>query len=163
MVAILIATEFHMIRSMHSTDLSQVHHIERQVQTHPWSLNQFKQSLASDCCTVIEQQNKVVGFCIFQTVLDEANLLLIAIDPKYQGQGLATQLLQHSIEQLPNNPIQIFLEVRESNHSAIALYEKLAFHQIDLRRNYYPCHEGGREHAVIMVKTCHEDFASLFK
>lgn len=152
-----------MIRSMHAADLLQVHNIEQQVQTHPWSLNQFKQSLESDCCTVLEYQNQVIGFCIFQTVLDEANLLLIAIDPQYQGQGHATQLLQQSIQQLPNQPIQIFLEVRESNHSAIALYEKLEFHQIDIRRNYYPCNNGEREHAVIMVKTCHDDFASLFK
>ena len=62
-----------------------------------------------------------------------------------------------------NNPIQIFLEVRESNQAAIALYEKAEFHQIDLRKNYYPVAGGTREHAVIMVRTCSDDFAALFK
>lgn len=152
-----------MIRSMHQADLIQIHKIEQQVQTHPWSLNQFQQSLDSDSCSVLEINHQVIGFCIFQTVLDEANLLLIAIDPQHQGQGHATALLQQSMQLLKNEPIQIFLEVRESNLSAIALYEKLDFHQIDLRRNYYPTHSGGRENAVIMVKTCHDDFASLFK
>ena len=59
--------------------------------------------------------------------------------------------------------MQIFLEVRESNTAAIALYEKSDFHQIDLRKNYYPNKNGTREHAIIMVKTCSDDFATLFK
>lgn len=152
-----------MIRPMRQADLLQVHQIEQKVQTHPWSMNQFQQSLDSDSCTVVEINQQIIGFCIFQTVLDEANLLLIAIDPEHQGQGHATTLLEQSIQLLKNQPIQIFLEVRESNQNAIALYEKLDFHQIDLRRNYYPTHGSNREHAVIMVKTCHDDFASLFK
>ncbi len=152
-----------MIRPMRQADLLQVHQIEQKVQTHPWSMNQFQQSLDSDSCTVVEINQQIIGFCIFQTVLDEANLLLIAIDPEHQGQGHATTLLEQSIQLLKNQPIQIFLEVRESNQNAISLYEKLDFHQIDLRRNYYPTHGGNREHAVIMVKTCHDDFASLFK
>ncbi len=98
---------------------------------------------------MIELNNKVVGFCILQPVLDEANLLLMAVDPKMQGQGLGYELLSASIDQLKNEPVQIFLEVRESNKAAIGLYEKTGFHQIDLRRNYYPTQESGRENAVI--------------
>lgn len=152
-----------MIRLMQQQDLAQVHTIEQRVQSHPWSVQQFAQSLDSDHCHVIELNNRVVGFCILQTVLDEANLLLMAIDPDHQGQGLGAELLAKSIEMLSNNPVQIFLEVRESNAAAVALYQKLDFHQIDLRRNYYPSSDGKREHAIIMVKNCTDDFASLFK
>jgi ribosomal-protein-alanine N-acetyltransferase len=53
--------------------------------------------------------------------------------------------------------------VRESNQAAIALYEKSGFHQIDLRKNYYPAANGTREHAIIMVKSCSDDFSQLFK
>lgn len=113
--------------------------------------------------TVIEQQGQVLGFCILQPVLDEANLLLMAIDPAQQGQGLGYQLLDASVAMLKNNPVQIFLEVRETNIAAIKLYEKSGFHQIDLRKNYYPGSNGTREHAIIMVKACTDDFASLFK
>ena len=113
--------------------------------------------------TVIEQNHQVVGFCILQPVLDEANLLLMAIHPSQQGRGLGYQLLEESITLLKNNPVQIFLEVRESNQAAIALYEKSGFHQIDLRKNYYPNKDGSREHAIIMVKTCSDDFSKLFK
>ena len=126
-------------------------------------MSQFQDSINSYQTTVLEVQGQVIAFCILQPVLDEANLLLMAVDPQFQGQGLGFQILAESIQLLKNNPIQIFLEVRESNHAAIALYEKSEFHQIDLRKNYYPNSDGGREHAIIMVKTCTEDFSQLFK
>ena len=147
---------------MQECDLECVAAIERLVQTHPWSRQQFQESLASYQCTVYEQANQVVGFCILQPVLDEANLLLMAIHPSQQGKGLGYELLESSIQQLRNNPIQIFLEVRERNMAAIRLYEKIGFHQIDLRKNYYPNLDGSKEHAIIMVKTCTDDFAALF-
>lgn len=152
-----------MIRLMHTADLDQVVQIERLVQTHPWSLQQFQESIQSYQSTVIEKAGQVVGFCILQPVLDEANLLLMAIHPSQQGKGLGYQLLDASLAQLKNNPLQVFLEVRESNQAAIALYEKSGFHQIDLRKNYYPKPDGTREHAIIMVKSCSDDFAELFK
>ena len=152
-----------MIRLMQESDIDRVAEIERLVQTHPWSRQQFQESLTSYQCTVYEQANQVVGFCILQPVVDEANLLLMAIHPSQQGKGLGYELLDYSIQLLKNNPIQIFLEVRESNLAAIRLYEKTDFHQIDLRKNYYPNIDGSKEHAVIMVKTCTDDFSALFQ
>ena len=152
-----------MKRTMHSSDLAAVTAIKQLVQTHPWKEQQFKESIDSYHSTVIEQQGQVVGFCILQPVLDEANLLLMAVHPSQQGKGLGYQLLEASIAQLKNDPLQIFLEVRESNQAAIALYEKSGFHQIDLRKNYYPAANGTREHAIIMVKSCSDDFSQLFK
>ena len=151
-----------MIRLMQNTDLVAVTQIEKLVQSHPWTQKQFEESIASYQSTVIEVQGAVMGFCILQPVLDEANLLLMAIHPSQQGKGLGYQLLDQSIAMLKNDPIQIFLEVRESNLAAIALYEKADFHQIDLRKNYYPLEKGGREHAVIMVRACSDDFSKLF-
>ena len=148
---------------MQDGDLEQVVAIERLVQSHAWSAIQFQDALASYQCTVYAQAHQVLGFCILQPVLDEANLLLMAIHPSEQGKGLGYALLDHSIAQLKNSPIQIFLEVRESNIPAIRLYEKTDFHQIDLRKNYYPNIDGSKEHAVIMVKTCTDDFAALFQ
>ncbi len=151
-----------MIRLMQQADVATVHNIEKQVQSHPWSYQQFVEAQQTYQSTVIEKNGQVVGFCILQPVLDEANLLLMAIDPSQQGKGLGFELLQQSIALLKNNPVQIFLEVRESNAAAIGLYEKSGFHQIDLRKNYYPNPNGTREHAVIMVKACTDDFAALF-
>lgn len=152
-----------MIRLMQAADVAVVAKIEKSVQSHPWTLKQFEDAVTAYQSTVIEQQGQVLGFCILQPVLDEANLLLMAIDPAQQGQGLGYQLLDASVAMLKNNPVQIFLEVRETNIAAIKLYEKSGFHQIDLRKNYYPGSNGTREHAIIMVKACTDDFASLFK
>ena len=152
-----------MIRLMQVADLERVSQIESLVQSHPWTLNQFKEAVRAYQSTVIEQAGQVVGFCILQPVVDEANLLLMAIDPAQQGKGLGFELLDQSVALLKNNPVQIFLEVRERNVAAIKLYEKSGFHQIDLRKNYYPNPDGTREHAIIMVKACTDDFASLFK
>ena len=152
-----------MIRLMQAADVEVVAKIEKSVQSHPWTLKQFEDAVTAYQSTVIEVQGQVAGFCILQPVLDEANLLLMAIDPAQQGQGLGYQLLEASVVMLKNNQVQIFLEVRESNLAAIKLYEKSGFHQIDLRKNYYPNANGSREHAIIMVKACTDDFASLFK
>lgn len=152
-----------MIRFMQATDVASVTQIEKKVQSHPWTEKQFLEAVEQYQSTVIEKNGSVVGFCILQPVLDEANLLLMAVDPNQQGQGLGYELLTASLDLLQNNPVQIFLEVRESNTAAIKLYEKADFHQIDLRKNYYPKADGTREHAIIMVKSCSDDFAQLFK
>ena len=152
-----------MIRFMQATDVASVTQIEKKVQSHPWTEKQFLEAVEQYQSTVIEKNGQVVGFCILQPVLDEANLLLMAIDPSQQGQGLGFELLDQSMAMLSNNPLQIFLEVRESNSAAIKLYEKADFHQIDLRKNYYPKPDGTREHAIIMVKSCSDDFTQFFK
>ena len=157
-----------LLRAMTLADVPAVYTIEQQVQTHPWSQQLFMDSIAAGHhCTVLEQQDRersqIVGFCILQPVLDEANLLLMAIAPASQKQGLGYQLLEQSIDGLVKARASqgcnmIFLEVRQSNQVAIALYEKLGFAQIDLRKNYYPT-STGKEHAVIMALTLSMNFA----
>lgn len=152
-----------MIRLMNASDVAVVAEIENLVQSHPWTKKQFEDSVNTYQVTVIEQLGQVVGFCILQPVLDEANLLLMAVHPSQQGKGMGYQLLEASLAMLKNDPVQVFLEVRESNIAAIKLYEKSDFHQIDMRKNYYPQADGSREHAIIMVKACSDDFSKLFK
>ena len=152
-----------MIRLMNASDVAVVAEIENLVQSHPWTKKQFEDSVNTYQVTVIEQQRQLVGFCILQPVLDEANLLLMAVHPSQQGKGMGYQLLEASLAMLKNDPVQVFLEVRESNIAAIKLYEKSDFHQIDMRKNYYPKADGSREHAIIMVKACSDDFSKLFK
>lgn len=147
------------IRAMQVADVPQVIAIEQQVQTYPWSKQLFVDSInAPHQCTVIETNGCVAGFCILQPVLDEANLLLMAIDPAFQQRGLGMRLLEQSINSLGEHCKMIFLEVRQSNQAAIGLYEKVGFAQIDLRKNYYPTAQG-KEHAVIMALTLDNPFA----
>ncbi|MFC3902406.1 ribosomal-protein-alanine N-acetyltransferase [Acinetobacter marinus] len=149
------------IRTMQDSDINAVCAIEQQVQFHPWTASQFADSVQRYQATIVERDGEILGFCIVQKVLDEANLLLMAIDPKCHGQGLGTLLLNDAIERLGDACVQIFLEVRESNYAAIALYEKVGFHQIDLRKNYYPAPNRQKEHAVIMVNMLSADAFSF--
>ena len=145
-------------RLMTLADVPAAHAIEQQVQTHPWSQALFIGSVQSHYCTVLEVDKQVVGFCILQKVLDEANLLLMAIDPNFQQRGLGLQLLEQSIDGLGSQCNMVFLEVRQSNTAAIKLYEKIGFAQMDLRKNYYPTAQG-KEHAVLMALTLGNLFA----
>ena len=84
-------------------------------------------------------------------VLDEATLFNIAIDPAQQGKGYGSFLLQGLMDTLKDKGIQtLWLEVRESNPARF-LYEKLGFNEVDIRKNYYPKLDGGRENAVVMA------------
>lgn len=146
-------------RPMQPTDLKMVSEIERRVQYHPWTLQQFADSLeAGQRCTVWEDTGRVVGFCILQPVLDEANLLLMAVDPAYQGRGIGTRLLARSLDALGDDCVMVFLEVRASNQPALVLYEKLGFNRMGIRKNYYPS-ATGKEDAVLMALTRGNPFA----
>ncbi|MCX7122790.1 MAG: ribosomal protein S18-alanine N-acetyltransferase [Gammaproteobacteria bacterium] len=76
---------------------------------------------------------RLISFVLFQTVFNEAELLLIATEGSFLKTGCATQLLSELSTQFE----RIFLEVRVSNQAARRLYEKLGFQVQGLRKNYY--------------------------
>ena len=97
----------------------------------------------------------LAGFAVWQTLFDESELHLIATEPALRRQGLATQLLNEWFQTAAAENLQrLFLEVREGNLNAQALYRKHGFAECGRRRDYYPLPEGGREDAVWMEKIC---------
>ena len=134
-------------------DFAALFEIEQAAHLVPWSMGTLKNNVGERYLNLkLEQNNRIVGFAICQTVLDEATLFNIAIHPDFQGQKLGVTLLTALIEQLREKGIlTLWLEVRESNQSAIKLYEKLNFNEVDIRKNYYPTPDGKRENAVIMA------------
>jgi ribosomal-protein-alanine N-acetyltransferase len=83
-------------------------------------------------------------------VLDEVHLLNISIAKAYQGHGQGRKLLEHMMQIGRNHGgLNMFLEVRPSNVSAITLYESVGFNEMAIRRGYYPA-KNGREDAVLM-------------
>ena len=148
------------VRPIVNSDLELVASIESAATPLPWSLAQFADSAKHNCCTVVCLGEQIIGFAIFQQVLDEISLLNIAIQPSYQGQGHAKALLVDQLQQLSSQgACQCFLEVRLSNLSAIGLYQSLGFVVVGERKNYYPVtnryqnkgHENNsRENALVM-------------
>ena len=127
--------------------------IEQDAHLVPWSLGTLKNNQGPRYLNLkLCENEQIVGFAICNKVLDEATLFNIAIAPNHHKKGFGLILLQELINQLKQQDIlTLWLEVRESNLGARALYEKLGFNEVDIRKNYYPTTEGGREHAVVMA------------
>ena len=142
------------IRPMDKADLQVVVRIEADCQSHPWSLLQFLEGFNAGhqgwvVCQQIEGSELIVGFAIVAVVLDESSLLNICIKPSCQRQGIGSSLLAYVMNQArAANMAKMFLEVRASNRSAIALYEKTGFSQVAVRRDYYPAIVG-REDGLV--------------
>ncbi|WP_353407973.1 ribosomal protein S18-alanine N-acetyltransferase [Pseudoteredinibacter isoporae] len=129
--------------------------IEQKAHSHPWPVNQFAQRLSCErhLLAALELDGHLVAYYVASQIADQAELLNISVAPEQQGRGMGARLLQHLIDRLDPKIREIFLEVRASNTAAIALYEKLGFHQLGSRPNYYPCHKNGREDALLYALT----------
>lgn len=101
-----------------------------------WTRTMLEDSLKTPSCRVF--YHSAVSFAVFQTVGNEAELLLVASRKDQQGRGHATRLLKDALTQLATQEVHhIFLEVRSSNQLAQHLYEKLGFVQTGRRCDYY--------------------------
>ncbi len=139
------------LRPMQMADLDAVMAIEPTIYTHPWTRGNFSDSINSGYSAwVLEANQSIIGYALLMMVLDEAHLLNLSVAKDQQKQGLGRYLLEHMLQIAKNHKAaNMFLEVRPSNISAIALYENMGFCEMAVRRGYYPAHNG-REDAVLM-------------
>ena len=139
------------LRPMQKADLDAVMVIEPTIYTHPWTRGNFSDSINSGFSAwVLEANQTIIGYALLMMVLDEAHLLNLSVAKQQQKQGLGRYLLEHMLLIAKNHKAaNMFLEVRPSNISAIALYENMGFCEMAVRRGYYPALDG-REDAVLM-------------
>jgi [ribosomal protein S18]-alanine N-acetyltransferase len=144
------------LRPMQMGDLDAIMQIEPTIYSHPWTRGNFSDSLNSGYSAwVIEDKGDMIGYALMMLVMDEAHLLNLSIAKHRQKQGLGRYLLEHMMTIAKRHKAaNMFLEVRTSNISAIALYENIGFCEMAVRRGYYPADpktsENGREDAVLM-------------
>ena len=115
----------------------------------PWSLQMISDTFMLDNFygIVCEVGGKVVGYLAITYCLEEAEINIIAVDEEYRRKGISYNLLQTAIKDLKHIKVEkLFLEVRRSNESAQALYEKCGFKYVGVRPNYY----NGKEDALLM-------------
>ena len=126
--------------------LQAVANIETLVQPEdPWTEQTLAEMLAQDSTHIMivykpeeEAGYKIVGYCLYQVVFEQAEILRIGTHPDYQRQGIASQLFATLNNELINNKVEsLLLEVRADNAPALALYEQQAFSVIHTRKNYY--------------------------
>jgi len=135
------------VRQMRPNDFDAMFEIEQRNAKHAWTKQQISESL--QCAQVLIVDQKLVGFIVLRTIIDQAELQNISIHNDYQLLGYGEYLLNHGINNLADSVNQVYLEVRVSNFSAIRLYNKMGFLEMGQRRDYYPT-ELGREDALTM-------------
>jgi ribosomal-protein-alanine N-acetyltransferase len=139
-------------REMTVADLSTVAELEQSVHVTPWSLAQMSglaDFLGGQYRGFVAQMDELAGYVVLQVLVDEVEILTIGVAQHMQGQGIGTVLIDGALSELQSQLPSLqacFLEVRESNAAAQALYRKLKFTQVGKRQNYY---QNPREHALI--------------
>lgn len=92
---------------------------------------------------------RLVGAVTLSLSIDDADIEGVVVDKAYRQKGIGILLMQKAHEYIKNNLLKaVLLEVRQSNLPAIALYEKLGYKKISVRKNYYL--DG--ENALVMIK-----------
>lgn len=118
----------------------------------PWSEASVASELRNDLALwlVALDGERLMGYIGSQAVLGEADMMNVAVDPAYRRQGVAEALVTALADRLVQKGNgSLTLEVRITNNAAIALYKKLGFEQVGLRKNYY---RHPREDALILRK-----------
>lgn len=151
----MICTSYE-IKRFDITHLAQVKGIERAAFKIPWSAAMIRDSLQAahtQVYGIYTDHDQLAGYVALSMVLDEVELLSMAVMPTYQKQGYGRALLEYVIKTTQARGAKvIFLEVRRSNQSALSLYLSEGFQVIGQRIGYYPAESAGqpREDAVLL-------------
>lgn len=144
------------IRRLGYPDLPQVIAIERRAFPTPWSLAMFVLELSKPsgiCLAALipdGRSGRLAGYLICSRYDTVWHIMNIAVDPIHRRLGIATELLAALYGRVEDPEARYTLEVRQSNHSAIHLYEREGFRAAGLRRRYY---QDNGEDALIMWRT----------
>jgi ribosomal-protein-alanine N-acetyltransferase len=133
-------------------DIDDVHRIEADSFTTPWSRGAFEDELTENKCArylVAESSGEIVAYAGAWMVLDECHITNIAVRRDKRGKGYGRLITQSLIQYATNLGASfVTLEVRRSNLTAQSLYRSLGFLQVGCRRRYY---EDNGEDAILMA------------
>lgn len=143
------------IRRLAYPDLPQVIAIERRAFPTPWSLAMFVLELSkpSGICLAAAlpaERRQLAGYLICSRYDTVWHVMNIAVDPSHRRVGVASALLAELYARVDDHRARYTLEVRQSNHQAIHLYEREGFRAAGVRRRYY---QDNGEDALIMWRT----------
>ena len=140
------------IRLMNESHVTQVAELEKLCFSAPWSENSIRYELTNPLSLwlVAVENGNLLGYVGSQTVMDEADMMNVAVAPAARRRGVGRKLVEALVSALKErNAYSLTLEVRASNEPAKALYEQLGFTQVGRRPNYY---RNPKEDALILRK-----------
>lgn len=115
-----------------------------------WSREALQEtvSLAGVVSFVSERNGAISGIVVGRKVVDEAEILNLAVKQGMRRQGEGGALVRRMLQQFSERHVsRVFLEVRESNAGAIAFYRGLGFRAVGVRKDYY---RDPKESATVM-------------
>jgi ribosomal-protein-alanine N-acetyltransferase len=124
--------------------------LERRAFTDPWSEASFHEALTSAWTfgLVAETNRGMAGYMIGREVAGTGEVLNLAVAPEFRRRGIAGALLEAGVAAFRRRKVdEVFLEVRESNRSALALYLSRGFQAVGQRASYY---RNPREDALVL-------------
>ena len=140
------------IKQLSEKYIKDVAAIEKAGFSKPWNEISIAAGLKNEFSRfyVAVESGKAVGFVGLYALTGEADIVRVGVLPQYRNRGIARAVLQKSLEDVQGD---VFLDVRESNAAAIALYRSLGFYDTGVRKNYYSDPE---ENAVLMKRVAVE-------
>ncbi|MFN8151279.1 MAG: ribosomal protein S18-alanine N-acetyltransferase [Solirubrobacterales bacterium] len=136
------------VRRLAYGDLPGVLSIERRSFPAPWSLAMFVLELSkpSGICLAADTGDGLAGYLVCSRYADIWHVMNVAVDPARRREGIAARMMSELLDTAGRDG-RYTLEVRVSNHGAIAMYERLGFRRAGRRRRYY---SDNGEDAMIM-------------
>ena len=128
------------IRKAKIEDIPAIVSMEARCFSRPWSEKSFLSELDSGdgYFTAAEDGGEVCGFCVARWFGDEGEIFNVCVSPEHRREGIGDALMKNTLEEAERSGIKrIFLEVRQSNGAARALYLKHGFQVCGLRKRYY--------------------------
>ena len=145
------STETPILRTLGPGDLDELCRLEALCFSDPWSRDSLAEELDNPLAvyTGLGRGSALLGYVGTRRVLDEWEIVNVAVDPAFRREHLGSRLLEAVLGEARDRAVRrIFLDVRESNAPARGLYEKYGFRPIARRKHYY---DHPVENAIVMA------------
>ncbi len=141
-----------MIRKMTMDDLEQVIAIDQISFSLPWPPRSFRFELTDNPtsrCWVVEHDGRVIAMLVAWLIVDELHVATLATHPDFRRRGIGGDLLLYALGSAKEEgAVTSFLEVREGNNIALAMYRKFGYVETGRRKGYY---KDNNEDAILMT------------
>ena len=127
------------VKQMNENDIDLCYELDSQTIS-LWSKKQWENEFKKDGSKIfgLLRANLIIGICVFQIVLDEAQINYFVVDQKFRKKGFGSFLMSYLIKQCENLKLnKLLLEVSESNVIAESFYNRFDFFTVGIRKSYY--------------------------
>jgi len=140
------------LRKMTLDDVEQVVAIDKMSFSLPWPTSSFHFELTDNPasrCWVAELDGRIAAMLVAWFIVDEIHIATIATHPDFRKQGIGKKLLSFTLQSAKDEgAVSSFLEVRESNDTALMMYRKFGYVESGRREEYY---KDNGEDAILMT------------